>query len=211
MREHAAGCLAEAVRRELSELGMAGVDFCVNVSRTESAEGIAYPDGKRYAVTADGADDIEFMAATNPGEPLRPLAKIASTGEMSRFTLALKGALSEADRTPVLVFDEIELGIGGRTGDVIGQKLWRLARQRQVICVTHLPQIAAFADAHFRVRKQISGERSTSQLEALDAPSRTSEIAEMLAGSERSEAAAGNARELLDKAHTWKSRSGLSA
>jgi DNA repair protein RecN (Recombination protein N) len=190
---------------------MAGVDFRVNVSRTESADGIIYPDGKRYGFTSEGADDVEFTAATNPGEPLRPLAKIASTGEMSRFTLALKSALSESDRTPVLVFDEIELGIGGRTGEVIGQKLWRLARHHQVVCVTHLPQIAAFADAHFCVRKETSGERAISRLESLDGPSRTIEMADMLVGAERTEAALRNAGELLEKAQTWKSSIGRSA
>jgi DNA repair protein RecN (Recombination protein N) len=144
------------------------------------------------------------MVSTNPGEPLKPLADIASTGEISRFTLALKVALAEADSMPVLIFDEIDIGVGGRSGDVIGKKLWGLARHHQVICVTHLPQIAVFADTHFSVNKQTESQRTTSSIAALDGDKRIQELAEMLGGASRSETSVKNARELLQKAETWK-------
>ncbi|MBA7644990.1 DNA repair protein RecN [subsurface metagenome] len=144
------------------------------------------------------------MASTNPGEPLKPLAKIASTGELSRFTLALKGALSEADNIPVLIFDEIDIGIGGRSGEIIGRKLSSLARNHQVVCVTHLPQIAAFADAHFSVHKEVSGARTLSMLEHLEDEARLKELAIMIAGIQYTETSLTNARELMHKAETWK-------
>ena len=144
------------------------------------------------------------MASTNPGEPLKPLAKIASTGEISRFTLALKGALSEADNIPVLIFDEIDIGVGGRSGEIIGKKLWALSQNRQVICVTHLPQIAAFADAHYSVHKEASGTRTLSTLKALHDKSRIEEVAVMLAGSQYTETSLNNAHELMQKADAWK-------
>jgi DNA repair protein RecN (Recombination protein N) len=144
------------------------------------------------------------MASTNPGEPLKPLAKIASTGELSRFTLALKGALSEADHTPVLIFDEIDIGVGGRSGEIIGRKLSSLSRSHQVVCVTHLPQIAAFADAHFSVHKEMAGTRTLSRLEPLGDDARLKELAVMLAGAQYTENALTSARELRNKADNWK-------
>jgi len=147
---------------------------------------------------------VEFRVSTNPGEPLKPLVKIASTGEISRFTLALKGALSEVDKIPVLIFDEIDIGVGGRSGDILGKKLWALARNHQVICVTHLPQIAVYADAHFAVQKQVAGQHTYSKLIRLLKESRVNELAVMLAGPAYSAIALKNARELLQKAHGWK-------
>ncbi len=135
------------------------------ITQIPSAEGVEGLDGPNLCFYGDGIDDVEFMVSTNPGEPLKPLAKIASTGEISRFTLALKSALSEADNIPVLIFDEIDIGLGGRSGDMIGKKLWALARNHQVVCVTHLPQIAAYADAHFCVNKEITGQRTSSTLD----------------------------------------------
>jgi DNA repair protein RecN (Recombination protein N) len=116
----------------------------------------------------------------------------------------LKGALSGADNVPVLIFDEIDIGIGGRGGDIIGKKLWKLARQHQVICVTHLPQIAAYADAHYCVHKELNGERTASVLEALDSDSRLQEIAVMLAGPGYTVTTRKNALELLETAEKWK-------
>jgi DNA repair protein RecN (Recombination protein N) len=203
-RQQAALRLSENVKKELCELEMAQMDFCVSVTQNISDDGISDADGKRYAFNADGFDNVEFLVSTNSGEPLKPLAKIASTGEISRFTLALKSALAEADRVPVLIFDEIDIGIGGRSGDIVGKKLWALARHHQVVCVTHLPQIAAFADAHYFVQKQTSAERTVSALQSLDRESRLKETALMLAGPGYSSAALENARELLDNAANWK-------
>ena len=203
-RLNAAGKLVAEVRQELQDLDMSQVEFEVSITRAPSEEGIPLPGGEVCAFHNDGIDIVEFMAATNPGEPLKPLAGIASTGEISRFLLALKGALSTTDRVPVLVFDEIDVGVGGRSGDIIGKKLWNLARDRQVICVTHLPQIAAFADAHFSVAKEVSGDRTTSRLETLNGDLRVRELAAMLAGPQYTGTALRGARELIQKADTWK-------
>jgi DNA repair protein RecN (Recombination protein N) len=202
-RAKAAAKLMTEVKKELSELNMPQVDFQVSINREKDEAGIPLPDGV-YAFNNQGVDIVEFMASTNPGEPLKPLAKIASTGELSRFTLALKGALSEADHIPVLIFDEIDIGVGGRSGEIIGKKLSRLAQNHQVVCVTHLPQIAAFADAHFNVHKELAGERTLSRLQSLGDEARLKELAVMLAGAQYSQTALTSARELMHQAQSWK-------
>ncbi|MCX8125936.1 MAG: DNA repair protein RecN, partial [Dehalococcoidia bacterium] len=181
-RAKAAGRMMDHVRVELEALGLGGVEFVVSVARKMTDGGLLLPDGNSYAFHQDGVDNVEFLVSTNPGEPVRPLARIASAGEMSRFMLAIKSALGAVDKTPVLVFDEIDIGVGGRSGEVIGRKLWQLARNRQVICVTHLPQIAAFADAHYRVFKETREGRTLSILSRLDDESRVKELAAMLTG-----------------------------
>jgi DNA repair protein RecN (Recombination protein N) len=200
----AARRLVTDVKKELRDLNMPQVEFEVSISQERAQEGIPFPDGESYAFSTEGADTVEFMVSTNPGEPLKPLARIASTGEISRFALALKGALSEADNIPVLIFDEIDIGVGGRSGEIIGKKLWILARNRQVVCVTHLPQIAAFADAHFSVHKEAASARTLSILENLDGEARIKELAIMLAGPQYAEASLQNAHELMHKAEIWK-------
>ncbi len=203
-RSRAAKQLTAEVKKELHDLNMSQVEFGVSMNQKRALDGIPCPDGENYAFSNEGIDAVEFMVATNPGEPLKPLARIASTGELSRFTLALKGALSEADNIPVLIFDEIDIGIGGRSGEIIGRKLCILARNRQVICVTHLPQVAAFAEAHFSVHKEARGARTVSLLENLEGESRIRELAIMLAGPQCTETSLNNARELRHKAETWK-------
>ncbi len=202
-RSQAARQLTTDVKKELHDLNMLQVEFDVVIGQKQDKEGIPFPNGESYAFNNMGADTVEFMVSTNPGEPLKPLARIASTGEVSRFTLALKGALSEADNIPVLIFDEIDIGVGGRSGEIIGKKLWILARNRQVVCVTHLPQIAAFADAHFSVYKEASETRTLSMLENLEHDSRIKELATMLSGHQYTETSLKNARELMQKAETW--------
>jgi DNA repair protein RecN (Recombination protein N) len=203
-RSAAAEKLVAEVGKELKDLSMSQVDFQVSLARDESEDGIPLADGKTYAFTGDGVDKVEFMASTNPGEPVKSITKIASTGEISRFTLALKCALSEVDSIPILIFDEIDIGVGGRSGEVIGRKLWDLARSRQVICVTHLPQIAAYADAHYQVHKEESGERTVSTLQTIEGDERTREIAVMLGGPEYTEASMIDARVAMRRALDWK-------
>ena len=203
-RVEAARKLISAVKKELYELDMSQVDFNISIHQDYTAEGILFPDGKQYQFSASGVDVIEFMASTNPGEPLKPLARIASTGEISRFMLALKCALAEADTTPVLIFDEIDIGIGGRSGEIIGKKLWNLAKNHQVTCVTHLPQIAAFADSHYSVSKESTGNRTVSKIKALEGKARLNELAVMIGGTRFTANSLNAARELLQKANDWK-------
>ncbi|MFA5308180.1 MAG: DNA repair protein RecN [Dehalococcoidales bacterium] len=203
-RTRAARKLEKVVKKELSELSMGRVDFVVDMKQEETAEGIPLPEGGICKFTGSGVDEVAFLAATNPGEPAKALDKIASTGEISRFMLALKSALAEADTIPVLIFDEIDIGIGGRSGEVIGRKLWQLSLHHQVICVTHLPQIAAFADAQYRVSKQAAGDRTVSHIETLDGDMRCREIAVMLGGPGYTESALQAARELIESAADWK-------
>jgi DNA repair protein RecN (Recombination protein N) len=198
--------LVASMKKELGDLNMGQVEFDVAISREPSAEGIPLPDGEFYKFGSSGVDEIVFMASTNPGEPLKPLDRIASTGEISRFLLALKGALAGADTIPVLIFDEIDIGIGGRSGEVIGRKLWNLARHHQVICVTHLPQIAAFADAHFSVSKQATGERTVSTIVSLQGESLVNELAVMIGGPRYTTTSLNTARELIETAGAWKRR-----
>jgi DNA repair protein RecN (Recombination protein N) len=196
--------LAVAVKKELAELSMGRVDFLVSITQEPSPEGIPFPDGIYYKFNNNGVDNVAFLASTNPGEPAKALDKIASTGEISRFMLALKSALAEADTIPVLIFDEIDIGIGGRSGEVIGRKLWKLAQHHQVICVTHLPQIAAFADAQYRVSKQTARDRTVSTIEPLQGEAREKELAAMLGGAQYTESALQAARELITRAEVWK-------
>ena len=118
------------------------------------------------ALDESGSDQVSYLLAPNPGEPPRPLAKIASGGELSRVALALKTVLAAADQTPTLIFDEVDAGIGGRSADPVGRMLWRLARDHQVVCVTHLPQIAAYADGHLRIEKGERDGRTATELDA---------------------------------------------
>jgi DNA repair protein RecN (Recombination protein N) len=203
-RQRAGQKLAAVVKKELAELSMGRVDFIVSITQEPLPEGIPLPDGKIYKFNNNGLDDVAFLASTNPGEPAKALDKIASTGEISRFMLALKSALAEADTIPILIFDEIDIGIGGRSGEVIGRKLWKLAQRHQVICVTHLPQIAAFADTQYRVSKQTVRDRTVSTIESLQGETREKELAMMIGGTQYTENALKAARELIEKATTWK-------
>jgi DNA repair protein RecN (Recombination protein N) len=203
-RKQAVESLEQKVKQELGDLAMEQIEFDIKIEQAASDNGMPFPDGESYTYTADGADEVEFMVSTNPGEPMKPLSKIASTGETSRFMLALKGALAQADDIPVLIFDEIDIGVGGRSGDTIGKKLWLLSRGRQVICVTHLPQIAVFADAQYRVQKEVSGSRTTSILQALSGEDQTEEIAAMVGGANYTNTSLDTAQELMKKAHSWK-------
>jgi len=173
--------LARAIEAELADLRMDRAQFGVEV-RTEPDPAGAYIDGQRVAFDSTGTDRVEFLVAPNPGEGLKPLVKIASGGETSRLMLALKGVLARADRTPTLIFDEIDQGIGGRVGAIVGEKLWSLTEQHQVLCITHLPQLAGYGDQHLRVEKLVNGDRTVTQVQPLSAAERVTELAQMLGG-----------------------------
>jgi DNA repair protein RecN (Recombination protein N) len=183
-REEAAGSLTKLVNSELAELGMPWARFDIHIAREECEDGLpAYQS--RYSFSQHGIDRLEFLASTNPGEPLRPLADIASGGETCRFMLALKSALRQADAIPTLVFDEIDAGVGGRNGNTVGRKLAMLARHRQVICITHLPQIACFGDNHYRVVKDVGAKQALTFVEDLQGECRVEELAAMLGGTKK--------------------------
>ena len=194
IRQGAAGRLAAGIESELKDLQMAEARFAVDLHWEDDSSG-APADGRRVAFSRAGLDQAEFLVAPNPGEGLKPLAKIASGGETSRLMLGLKGVLARADRTPTLIFDEIDQGIGGRVGGVVGEKLWRLARSHQVLCITHLPQLAAHADQQFRVEKVQRGGRTFTTVGPLTEEERLAELAQMLGGA--SDANRQSAAELL--------------
>ncbi len=181
-RNAAAIELGTAIEAELHYLNLTRARFAIRIENTEAEDGVVGPDNRTYAFDMTGIDRVVFDVAPNPGEPLRPLARIASGGETSRIMLALKAVLASVDRVPVLIFDEVDSGIGGRSGGVIGEKLAELARQHQVICVTHLPQIACFAETHFRIEKVVEGERTRTTVSRLDDEARVEELAAMLGG-----------------------------
>ncbi len=178
-RHAAAESLSAAVETELADLRMEGARFGVKIEQRDDPEGV-YIGEKRLAFDSTGVDRVEFLISANPGEPLRPLVKVASGGETARLMLALKTVLSRADPTPTLIFDEIDQGIGGRVGAVVGKKLWRLAENHQVLVVTHLAQLAGFGDVHYKVSKHISADRTVTRVERLDEKGRVAELAEML-------------------------------
>ena len=183
LRKKAAVKFAAGITRELTDLGMSATKFEVAI--------------EPQAISGKGADKIEFLLSPNPGEPLRPLAKIASGGEMSRIMLAMKSVLAKSGTIPTMIFDEIDVGVGGRTAQTIGDKLEALAKDAQILCITHLPQIASRAATHFFIEKQVHDGRTTVSVAPLDSEGRVDEIARMLGGSRRSEAVVQHAREML--------------
>jgi DNA repair protein RecN (Recombination protein N) len=205
-RRAAAANLVAAVNGVLAELGFPPDVFEVSLGRRVAARDEAAVElgGDEVAFDASGADQVVYRLAPNPGEPARPLARIVSGGELSRVALAIKQVLAEADETPILVFDEVDTGIGGRSADPVGRSLWALARRHQVLCVTHLPQIAAHADAQYRITKRERDGRTVTGIERLDREGRIVELAQMLGGDAGGPTTLASARELLDRAEAWR-------
>ncbi len=192
-RQQAAEELGRQVEGELNDLRMAGARFAVDMQHKADEDGLIFNEEK-VKFDENGIDQVEFLIAPNPGEGLKPLVKIASGGETSRLMLALKHVLAEADTIPTLIFDEIDQGIGGRVGAVVGEKLWQLGSRHQVFCVTHLPQLAAYGNQHFHVMKQVNQGRTATIVEALDGDRRLDELALMFGGAnEANRTAAGEA------------------
>ena len=214
LRAEAASRLSQQVEEQLDDLNMAQARFGVRidherVSENRREEGVLV-NGQPFRFDATGVDRVEFLIAPNPGEDPQPLARIASGGETSRLMLAMKTALSSVDAVPTLIFDEIDAGIGGHTGNVVGHKLWRLAQEHQVFCVTHLAQIARYAAQHYQVAKQVVDERTYSVARPLSYDERVDELAVMLGGA-ATESHRRSAQELLsdvpDQASTAESSS----
>ena len=192
-RSAAADEISKGVERELDDLRMPAARFNVLMETVPAEDGLPDAKGNKLAFTDTGFDRIEFLIAPNPGEGLKPLAKVASGGETSRLMLALKNTLAQADTIPTMVFDEIDQGIGGRIGALVGEKLWELSRYHQVICITHLPQLAALYDSHYHVHKQISENRTQTVVTRLDAEKSLHELASLLGADNGENAAAVNA------------------
>lgn len=192
-RRESAQVLAEQMQNQLAQLEMKKAKLQVLLTQKPDPDGLDIDGG--LAFDAYGVDQVEFLIETNPGEGFKPLAKIASGGETSRLMLALKNVLADADQIPTLVFDEIDSGIGGRIGMTVGELLWKLSQHHQVMCVTHLPQLAAFGDQHLNVRKITELSRTSTQVTQLKEKARMRELAEM-AGS-TSEKSLQTANELL--------------
>jgi DNA repair protein RecN (Recombination protein N) len=206
LRREAAQRLEQAIEADLDDLMMKEARFQAQFRWVESEDGLEI-DGKRYAFDGTGLDKVEFLVSPNLGEPPKPLVKIASGGETSRLMLAMKSVLTAADPVPTLIFDEIDSGIGGRAGGVVGSKLWELSRCHQVLCVTHLAQMACFADAHYSVAKETVGDRTTTSATELEGDRRVEELALMLDGT-ISDTACRNVRELIERVQEIKGGNG---
>jgi len=195
-RKLAAASLEKQVEKELAQLAMPKTQFRVSFSLVHS-RGEGEPQQEELGGEATGIDRVEFLISPNPGEDPKPLVKIASGGEMSRIMLALKtvSAIDGHDKT--LVFDEVDAGIGGQTADVLGQKLKRLSRHNQVLCVTHLPQIASYADAHYYIEKRVERGRTLTYVSGLDRKARVQELARMMSGDHITENVLKHAADLL--------------
>ena len=191
--------LRTAVNRALESLALPPT-FEISVSPRAGGEDDPLVDGAPCLVDRSGGDDVEYLFAPNAGEPAAPISKIASGGELSRVALALEEALSDASESRTLVFDEIDAGLGGRAGETLGKSLKRIAAQHQVLCVTHLPQVAAQADVHLQVRKREEGGRTITEVRRITGDERMRELASMLAGDAAGSGAEAAARELLAKA-----------
>ena len=179
-RQSAAETLSRSVERELGDLKMDNARFNVSVDVRLDETGLPIDPDRRVAFDVNGYDQVEFLVETNPGEGLKPLVKIASGGETSRLMLALKNVLALADQVSTLIFDEIDQGIGGRVGMVVGEKLWTLSQQHQVMCITHLPQLAGYGGQHYKVTKAVVEGRTITDVIALEGEARQQELAQML-------------------------------
>jgi len=204
-RKQAAIGLAGRIEEELRDLHMERTRFQVRINRSESEEGLE-EGGKKWKFSQDGWDEVEFMISPNPGEPLRSLSRIASGGELSRIMLALKGIFARVDRIPVLVYDEVDTGVSGRAAQAIAEKMAALSRHCQVFSITHLPQVACMAHAHYAIQKVVRDERTYTQVRDLDETSRAEELARMLGGVEVTDTTLSHAQEMLTMANAKKPR-----
>ncbi len=179
--------LEKLIEQELQEINMPGSKFLIRIISDKST------------ISGNGFDRVEFLLSPNPGEPEKALAKIASGGEMSRVMLAIKNAFSEIEKAPCVVFDEVDTGVGGQTANMVGQKIKAISRNSQILCITHLPQIASLADNHIYVDKIVENNKTFSRIKNLDNAERIREIARMLGGDENFEASMEHAKKLVRK------------
>jgi len=200
LRKKSSAKLSDLIEKELADLGIPNGKFNIDISTIDTTNGKQF---KLEDVSNMGFDSVEFMFSSNPGEKPKPLRKIASGGEISRVMLAIKRHLAMADRTPVLVFDEIDSNIGGRMGRTIGEKLKLVSQSHQIICITHLPQIASYADQHLKVNKSTRNNRTFTSIDTLAAKERLEEIADMIRGTEKTDVTRKQAKEMIDDAERF--------
>lgn len=203
-RQKAARKLATATMKSIADLHMGNAEVMIRVEQPLDKRGLPLADGRVVRVDNSGIDVATFLIASNLGESLKPLGRVASGGETSRIMLAIKSILSDVDETPTLVFDEVDVGVGGRSGQVVGEKLWSLTDRHQVIVISHLAQIAAFADKHFRISKIEHDGRIVSEVEELDPFTREQELAAMLDGIPATPESLANARAMLQRVHEYR-------
>ena len=183
----------------------------IELDNVAADDGLPMPSGDTIAFDESGIDRVVFLLAANAGETPKPLGRVASGGETARIMLAIKSILAASDTTPTLVFDEVDTGVGGRSGQVVGEKLWNLTHGHQVIVITHLPQIAAFADRHFRIAKRELDDRTISEVVEIEGWPRVEEVAAMLGGADPTNAMIESANELIEAADAWKNRRSVPA
>ncbi|MCX6458327.1 MAG: DNA repair protein RecN [Actinobacteria bacterium] len=204
-RVKAATDISKSIEKELNSLSIPNARFQVGIETSEDPQGLNVKlDGKNQTLHFDnyGVDQITFEFSANPGQPLRPISKVASGGEMSRIMLAIELVFSQSVAAKTMIFDEVDAGIGGAAAIEVGKRLQALAKHHQIVVVTHLPQVAAFADKHLKVEKSASGNVTTSSVTELDQKARVTEIARMMAGIEDSTSALEHARELLEMSNS---------
>lgn len=199
-RQEAALCLEKAIQQQLATLGIPHATFIISIAHEEHKEGDISSNGTTFTAFPGGYDKIEFLISTNPGEKPRPLVKVASGGEISRVMLAMKSALAESAKLPILIFDEIDTGISGRVAEAVGKSLRKLSRLHQIIAITHLPQIAAMADLHLSVKKSVQNDRTVTEVTPLDQNSRLHAIASLISGEQMSASSLTLAAELVNAA-----------
>jgi len=198
----AAAQLEARIEAELKDIAMEDASFKVSIISPADMDSADYAE--------NGFDDISFLITTNRGEPLKPLAKVASGGEMSRIMLALNAVLGHVDRVPTMIFDEIDTGISGKTAQKVAQKLAYISREHQLICVTHLAQIASMADTHYLIKKVSDGERTHTEVHLLKERERLIEIARLLGGIDLSAASMNYAQEMINSSADFKTNSAFS-
>ncbi|HBA26769.1 MAG TPA: DNA repair protein RecN, partial [Nitrospinae bacterium] len=198
-REKAADRFESMIEKELKELKMEKVRFKVNFSYEEDDTSFIKYKGKSVKLFPEGIGKIEFFFSPNIGEDLKPLSKIASGGELSRVMLSIKNILTNKDSIPVLIFDEVDAGIGGGVAEIVGEKLKKVSKGRQVFCITHLPQIASRADTHFQIAKKTSNNRTITSIKELKGEERVEEIARMAGGKVITDTARKHAEEMIMK------------
>ncbi|MEI4829199.1 DNA repair protein RecN [Bacillus sp. FJAT-53711] len=204
MRHNLANRLTTAIHQELKELYMEKTKFEVMIKKKEGTIDDPLVEGAPVKMTQDGYDRVEFYISTNPGEPLKPLSKVASGGELSRIILALKSIFSKHQGVASVIFDEVDTGVSGRVAQAIAEKIYRVSVNSQVLCITHLPQVASMADSHLFIRKQIVNERTVTSVTVLNQDEKVTEIARMISGVEITDLTTEHARELLSQAHRFK-------